>query len=95
MSSKVPTADKGIDLPTHADYIGRDEDGFNHYFSGYEQTIYVLRDGKRVHVRELPELTGLAQWVMKIAGRKGWDELRYSDGSTADFLTEKLEEAVD
>lgn len=95
MSSKAPDGEKGIDLPTHADHIGVDGDGRDHYFSGYEETIYVLRDGKRVHVQQFEDCTGLAQWVEGIAGKYGWTDLYYRDGTTADFLIGKLDEVTE
>ena len=86
---------KGIDLPRHADRIGVDEDGREHYFSGYENTIYVLKDGKRVHVEEFEDHTGIAQWVEGIAREYSWGELYYADGSAATFIADELEEATE
>ena len=93
MSTNTRHQKKGIDLPTHAEYIGTDDQHRHHHYSAYENTIYVLKDGKRVHVRAFEDIAGLAQWVSQVAEHYGWSELQYSDGTTADFLTETLEEA--
>lgn len=95
MSTNTRHQKKGIDLPTHADHIGVDGDGRDHYYSGYENTIYVLKDGKRLHVEAFDDVTGIAQWVEGIARKYNWRELRYRDGTTADFVTEKLDEVTD
>lgn len=83
---------KGIDLPTHAQYVGRDEDGREHYYSAYESTIYVLKAGRRVHIQRFGDIDGLAQWVSDVNDESGWDELQYQDGSIANFILDRLEE---
>lgn len=85
MSTQDPRPVKGIDLPTHATQIGTDNNGYDHYYSAYEGTMYVLDGGKRQHVERFDDpIVNLAEWVHEIQERDGWRELRYIDG---DFLT--------
>ena len=93
MSTETSEQKKGIDLPTHAQYVGRDGQGFEHYYSGYESTIYVVKAQKKVHVQRFSDFDGLGQWIQRIQKRDGWEELQYYAGQPAEFIAERLEEA--
>lgn len=89
MSAKNPNPVKGIDLPSHAEFIGRDSNGFKHYYSAYEGTVYVLRNGKRHHVEEFDDpIVNLAEWIHELEERDGWEELQYNDGEFLDVFKE-------
>lgn len=89
MSTKNPDPVKGIDIPTHAQHIGTDNNGHDHYFSAYDSTVYVVYNGHREYIEEFEDpIVGLAGWVHEIEDRDGWSELHYIDGDFTTFLKE-------
>lgn len=68
------------DIPSHAQYIGTDGEGVDHFWSIYEQTDYLVDgDAGEIEVFALEDqpCPSLGTWCVHIRNKRGpWDELR-------------------